>query len=314
MMRITQMQRDDVVARLRIEGRVTHETVEELSLECEAILAHHCTLLLELSGVQFVDAVGIEVFRSLVPRGAVLIGCSGFLSELLQMNAAGDRATPEPAQADEYAREAQLLAGLRRGEDGAFEQLVRQYGGRMLAIAQRLLGSEHDAQDAVQEAFLSVFKAIAQFTGAAKLSTWLHRIVVNAALMKLMSRRRKPEEPIEEMLPRFDAQGEWTSRVTSWEAPSDVLLQRQETRALVRRCIDRLPETYRTVLLLRDIEELDTEETADLLGITPNAVKIRLHRARQALRTLLERELTGEACSRGYGTSLIQLAPLITKS
>jgi len=294
MMRITQMQGDDVVARLRVEGRVTHQTVEELRLSCEAGLADHSTLLLELSGVQFVDAVGIEVFRNLVRRGAVLVGCSGFLTELLRMDATDEGAAPEPAQADEYAREAQLLAGLRHGEDDAFEQLVRQYGGRMLAIARRLLGTEHDAQDALQEAFLSVFKAIDQFTGSAKLSTWLHRIVVNAALMKLRSRRRKPEEPIEELLPRFDAQGEWTSRITSWEAPSDVLLQRQETHALVRRCIDRLPETYRTVLLLRDIEELDTEETANLLGITPNAVKIRLHRARQALRTLLERELTGQ--------------------
>jgi len=81
-----------------------------------------------------------------------------------------------------------------------------------------------------------------------------------------------------------------------------VLLQRQETRALVRRCIDYLPESYRTVLLLRDIEELDTEETADLLGLTPNAVKIRLHRARQALRTLLEPELMGET-SRATATS-----------
>jgi RNA polymerase sigma-70 factor, ECF subfamily len=168
---------------------------------------------------------------------------------------------------------------------------VRQYSGRLLAVARRLLGNEHDAQDALQEAFLSAFKALAQFTGTAKLSTWLHRIVVNAALMKLRSRRRKPEAPIDDLLPHFDAQGEWASRVTNWEASSEMLLQRQETRALVRRCVDRLPETYRTVLLLRDIEELDTEEAASILGITPNAVKIRLHRARQVLRTLLEREL-----------------------
>ena len=292
MLRITSIQGDDTVARLRVEGRVTHQTVEELRASCEVDLADHPTLLLDLSGVQFVDTAGIEVFHSLVQRGAVLVCCSGFLTELLQMNDTGERATAELAQADGYASEAQLLAGLRRGEDAAFEQIVRQYSGRLLSVAQRLLGNEHDAQDALQEAFFSAFKAIGQFTGAAKLSTWLHRIVVNAALMKLRSRRRKPEESIEELLPRFDAQGEWASRVTSWETPSDVLLQRQETRALVRRCIDRLPDTYRTVLLLRDIEELDTEETADLLGITPNAVKIRLHRARQALRTLLERELS----------------------
>ena len=294
MMRITPIQRDDTVARLRVEGRVTQQTVEALQSSCEASLANYPTLLLELSGVQFVDAAGIEAFCSLVRRGAVLVGCSGFLTELLQMNDTGEKAAVEPAQADQYACEAQLLARLRRGEDDAFEQLVRQYSGRLLAVARRLLGSEHDAQDALQEAFLSAFKAIGQFTGTAKLSTWLHRIVVNAALMKRRSRRRKPEEPIDDLLPHFGAQGEWASRVTSWETPSDVLLQRQETRALVRRCVDRLPETHRTVLLLRDIEELDTEEAANILGITPNAVKIRLHRARQALRTLLERELVGK--------------------
>jgi RNA polymerase sigma-70 factor (ECF subfamily) len=221
----------------------------------------------------------------------VLIGCSGFLTELLQVNATGDGTASQSAHADERAREARLLEGLRRGEDEAFEKLVRQYGGRMLATARRLLGSEHDAQDAVQDAFLSAFRAIGQFAGTAKLSTWLHRVVVNAALMKLRSRRRKPEESIDDLLPRFDEQGEWASWVNHWDAPSDVLLQRQETRAMVRRCIDRLPETYRTVLLLRDIEELDTEEVASAMDITPNAVKIRLHRARQALRTLLEREL-----------------------
>jgi RNA polymerase sigma-70 factor, ECF subfamily len=296
MMRITPTQEDAGMARLRVEGRVIQQTVEALQSSCDTALANHSTLLLELSGVQFVDAAGIETFCRLARRGAVLVGCSGFLTEMLQMTAADDTATSEPAQTNEYVHQAQILARLRRGEDDAFEQLVRQYSGRLLAVARRLLGNEHDAQDALQEAFLSAFKALAQFTGTAKLSTWLHRIVVNAALMKLRSRRRKPEEPINDLLPHFDVQGEWASRVTSWDAPSDVLLQRQETRALVRRCVDCLPETYRTVLLLRDIEELDTEETADLLGITPNAVKIRLHRARQVLRTLLEQELVGKAC------------------
>jgi RNA polymerase sigma-70 factor (ECF subfamily) len=294
MMRITPMQDEATVARLRVEGRITYKTVEELRVECEALLADHGTLVLELSGVQFVDPAGIEVFHRLVQRGAVLTGCSGFVSELLQMNGVGERALSDPAQAPGQTDEAQLLEGLRGGENDAFELFVRQYSGRLLAIARRLLGNEHDAQDAVQEAFLSAFKAIGQFTGTAKLSTWLHRIVVNAALMKLRSRRRRPEESIAELLPHFDAQGEWMSQVTSWETSSEQLLQRQETRTLVRQCVDRLPDSYRTVLLLRDIEELDTEETAHLLSLTPNAVKIRLHRARQALRTLLERELVAQ--------------------
>ena len=187
----------------------------------------------------------------------------------------------------------ELLEGLRRGDDQAFATLVRQHAGRMLSAARRLLRNDDDARDAVQEAFVSAARAIDRFAGGSKVSTWLHRIVINTALMKLRARKRRAEEPIEDLLPRFDADGFRIGAVATWETPSDVLLERRETRAMVRRCIDRLPERYRTVLLLRDIEELDTQESADLLGTTPNTVKIRLHRARQALRTLLERELVG---------------------
>jgi len=186
-----------------------------------------------------------------------------------------------------------LLDGLRRGDDDAFAALVRQHAGRMLATARRLLRSDQDAEDAVQEAFVSAARAISGFAGGSKVSTWLHRIVINTALMKLRTRRRRREESIDDLLPRFDVEGRHLRPVAAWETPSDVLLERRETRAMVRRCIDRLPERYRTVLVLRDIEELDTQESADLLGSTPNTVKIRLHRARQALRTLLERELVG---------------------
>ena len=161
----------------------------------------------------------------------------------------------------------------------------------MLAAARRLLRNDEDAADAVQEAFMAAFRSIDGFQGTARLSTWLHRIVINAALMKLRGSSRRPEESIEDLLPRFDADGCWATDVHSWGATADDLLERRETRALVRRCIDCLPDGYRTVLVLRDIEDLDTEEVADALNITANATKIRLHRARQALRTLLEREL-----------------------
>jgi RNA polymerase sigma-70 factor (ECF subfamily) len=221
----------------------------------------------------------------------VFIGSSAFLKELLRNKEAEEHVGMERDQDQSSASEAQLLTRLRRGDNDAFEQLVRQYGARLFAAARRLLNNEQDAQDAVQEAFLSAFKALDQFTGMAKLSTWLHRIVINAALMKLRSRRRRPEASIEELLPRFDAQGEWETPVSHWNTPTEELLQQQQTHALVRHSIDRLPETYRTVLLLRDIEELDTEEAANILGITANAVKIRLHRARQALMTLLRTAL-----------------------
>lgn len=180
-----------------------------------------------------------------------------------------------------------LVARLRAGDDEAFEQVVRTYSGRLLAVTRRILGNDEDARDAVQDAFLSAFRSLDRFEGGSLLSTWLHRIAVNAALMKLRTRRRKPEESIENLLPVYKDDGHHQERFSSWTEPVDVSMTRAENRALVRRCIEELPDTYRTVLVLRDIEELDTEDTARALGISGNAVKIRLHRARQALRTLL---------------------------
>ena len=183
--------------------------------------------------------------------------------------------------------EAALIAQLRAGDETAYEQVVRAYGGRLLAVARRIVGTEEDARDVVQDAFLNAFKSVARFEGNAKLSTWLHRIVVNAALMKLRTRKRKPEQSIESMLPSFLDDGHHEERFQSWDEPVDKVMERKEARELVRQQIDALPEGYRTVLVLRDIEGLDTEETAKVLGLSVNATKIRLHRARQALRTLL---------------------------
>ena len=183
--------------------------------------------------------------------------------------------------------EAALVAQLRAGDEGAYEQVVRAYGGRLLAVARRIVGTEEDARDVVQDAFLNAFKSFARFEGNAKLSTWLHRIVVNAALMKLRTRKRKPEQSIESMLPSFLDDGHHEERFQSWDEPIDKVMERAEARELVRQQIDALPEGYRTVLVLRDIEGLDTEETAKVLGLSVNATKIRLHRARQALRTML---------------------------
>jgi len=181
-----------------------------------------------------------------------------------------------------------LVARLRKGDEGTFEEIVRTYAGRLLAVARRFLSNEEDAQDALQDAFLSAFRSIDRFEERAQLSTWLHSIVVRASLMKLRSRRRRHETPIEDLLPKYLDDGHMADPAAPWPETAEDLLQRHETRALVRGCIDRLPESYRTVLLMRDIEELDTQETARLLELTPNAVKVRLHRARQALRGLLD--------------------------
>lgn len=188
--------------------------------------------------------------------------------------------------------DAGLVAGLQAGDAQAFEKLIRVHGGPLLRLARRFLDNEEDARDALQDAMLAVHRSIGSFEGNAMLSTWLHRIVVNACLMRLRAKRRRPvEEDIDALLPAFLEDGHQTEKNVAWTEPADAIIEREETRALVRDCIARLPEAYRIVLHLRDIEEKTTDETAAILGITKNAVKIRLHRARQALRTLLDRHM-----------------------
>lgn len=194
---------------------------------------------------------------------------------------------------EEPLAEAELVAQLQRGEAAAFESLVRMHGGRMLAVARRILGDEHAAQDAVQDALLSAFRALHEFTGQSQLSTWLHRIVVNSALMKLRTRKRKPECSLESLLPQFLEDGHQLDPAAPWTVSAESLLESDETRRLVRESIAALPDLFRTVIVLRDIEQLPTEETAALLGVTESVVKTRLHRARLALRGLLDRRLKG---------------------
>jgi RNA polymerase sigma-70 factor (ECF subfamily) len=198
----------------------------------------------------------------------------------------------ESSRADE---DAALVARLRAADEAAFADLVRREGGRMLAVARRILRSEEDARDAVQDAFLAAFRHLPEFAEEARLSTWLHRIAINAALMRLRSRKRRREDSIEPLLPQFEADGHFSSPGPAWRPDAEDALDGKQTASLVRACIDRLPEGHRTVLLLRDIEGLDTAETAAALGIGIDAVKMRLHRARQALRSLLEPHFTRDA-------------------
>jgi len=283
MLRITKIATSDGGRSLRVEGRLTHDTAEELRMVCNGARDEHESLHLDVSGLQFVDQSGVALLHGLERSGTRLEGSSGFLNELLRER---PKAPARPATSDD---EASLIAGLRAGDADAFERMVRRYGGRMLATARRIMGNEDAARDVVQDACLAAFRAMDGFAGAARLSTWLHRIVVNAALMKLRSRRRRPEESIEELLPRFDETGHFADAPSAWDASTDRTFERAETRVIVRAAIEELPPSYRTVLMLRDIEELDTEEAASMLGVSQNAVKVRLHRARQALRTLLER-------------------------
>ena len=183
--------------------------------------------------------------------------------------------------------EAGLVAGLRSGDAKAFEQMVRSYGPRLLAVARRIVPSEEDARDCLQETFLAAHCSIEAFEDRSRLGAWLHRIVTNAALMKLRARRARPEEPIDSFQATYDRYSfREGPRRTNALTPEE-LLQRSDTSKAVRQALERLPESYRTVLLLRDIEGYDTRETAVFLETSEGAVKVRLHRARTALKELL---------------------------
>ncbi len=191
------------------------------------------------------------------------------------------------------SNEERLVGELRDGNRASFEHLVRTHGGRMLAVARRITRDEEDATDAVQDAFLNAFRSIDTFEERSSLETWLHRIVVNSALMKIRTQQRRPEISIEELLPDYDSDGlrlEPETELVSIET----LLEQGETREFVRSAINKLPDNYRNLLLLRDIEEYNTRETAELLEITPGAVKTGLHRARAALKSLLDPIMCGE--------------------
>ncbi len=181
-----------------------------------------------------------------------------------------------------------LLERARTGDARAFASLVRREGGGLFRLAYRLTRSEADAYDCVQETFLQAHRRLDQFRGDGPISRWLHRILVNAALGRARSRSRRPEVSLEELQPRFERRGCSLDPHRPALEDAEVLVQRQRTREAVRNAIARLPEGYRDVILLRDIFGRSTAEAADELGLNEGAAKVRLHRARAALKRVLE--------------------------
>ena len=192
---------------------------------------------------------------------------------------------------DETASEADLVARLRAGDGAAYEEAYRAHAGAMAAVARGFFGDSGEAADAVQDAFVSAFRGMPGFAGTARLGTWLHRVTVNACLMRLRSRRRRRTVPLDAADPPA---GRRPGRADSGEHPARRLV-RAEAAARVRACVNRLPTAYREVIRLRDLEELGTDETAARLGTNPGVVKTRLHRARRALRELLDAGPAGVA-------------------
>lgn len=166
-----------------------------------------------------------------------------------------------------------LVSRLRAGEGAAYDEVFRTHAATMAAVARRFFGDTPDADEAVQDALVAVFRAIGRFEESCQLTTWLHRVTVNACLMKLRSRRRS-------RLVAFDGD-------VATEDTGDAVA-RAEAGDRVRAGVAQLPEAYRTIINLREWEGLSTDEAATRLGTTPGVVKTRLHRARHALRAILE--------------------------
>jgi RNA polymerase sigma-70 factor, ECF subfamily len=182
-----------------------------------------------------------------------------------------------------------LAARAAAGEEPAFEMLVGRYQSRVYRLACRLTGDEGDAKDVLQEAFLAAYRGLPAFRGDSRFSTWLFRVVTNAALMHRRARARRPTEPLDAYLPRFDHEGRHAAEPADLLAASraDELLDRKVLAEKARAGLDRLPDIYRDAFVLRDLEEMPTAEVAEVLGIDAAAVRQRVHRARLLLRGYL---------------------------
>ena len=172
-----------------------------------------------------------------------------------------------------------------------FEEIVRHFAPRLLGVARRILRDETEAQDALQDALLSAHRNLDCFRGESQIGSWLFKITVNAALMRLRRRKRLAEEPLQELEPKFLPDGHRESPDPAWCQDPEAKVGSQQLCALVFEEMARLPQAHRDVLLLRDVRGLSTDEAAQVLSIRPGALKVRLHRARCALRELMKRHL-----------------------
>lgn len=184
--------------------------------------------------------------------------------------------------------DAAIIGQVLRGDVARFEVLMRRHNQRVFRTARAILRDDAEAEDASQQAWLSAYQHLAQWDRRARFSTWLTRIVVHAAI------RRRHSAAAGMALRLVASDGKETETISLRPSPEDEAA-RVQARALLERAIDALPESSRVVVVLRDLEELSSAETADALGLTEEAVRVRLHRARKVLRETIEETLAANA-------------------
>jgi len=186
-----------------------------------------------------------------------------------------------------------LVERLRSGDCAALESLMERYASRVYRVARGITRTDSDAEEVVQDVFLTLARKIDRFEGRAALGTWIYRVATNAALLKRRGKRAQLEVSLEEHLPTFKEdghrEGDRSYLLADWSQTPEAELLEGEARATLSNAIDQLPEPYRAVLVLRDVEELSNEEAAAILGESVASIKSRVHRARMALREQLTR-------------------------
>jgi RNA polymerase sigma-70 factor (ECF subfamily) len=192
-----------------------------------------------------------------------------------------------------------LVERAQAGDTRAFGELVERYQGRVFALTRRILKDDDEAEDALQETFLSAFRGLKNFKQEARFSTWIFRVASNAALMRL---RKKRHDTVSLERPSEDEDGPALELVDWGKTPEEELLDR-ETKDVMDKAIAELPADYAAVFQLRDVEGLSNEDAAEALGTTVAATKSRLHRARLFLRERLNRHFAGRG-PRGTARSL----------
>ena len=190
-----------------------------------------------------------------------------------------------------------LIAEIKKGVAGSFEELVERYSDKAYNLAQRLTRNQADAEEVVQDVFVTVFRKIDGFEGKSSFSSWLYRVTMNAALMKLRACRKYNNPSIDEMQPQIRTAIVERSVL---QPALDRNVHQKHVMQVLERAISRLPEDFRPVFILRDIDGLTNREVAKLLGISVPAVKSRLHRSRLILRKRLS-ALLREGANQGDG-------------
>jgi len=189
--------------------------------------------------------------------------------------------------ASDEVTEKQLVKDLQAGKTDSFEQLANLYQKKIYALSFNITRNATDSQDVTQEVLLTLFRKGHTFQGKSAFSSWVYRITVNASYMKLRTRKKEPNVSVEELLPSFNGSGFQQEKIRDWSENAESLLFDNETREIIQKAVDLLPDKEKIVFILRDVEGLSTEKVSNILDLTIPAVKSRLHRARLFLRKKL---------------------------